>query len=155
MIYIITRTCLDLCNFYGPSVRISARYKTPNPLCSTFSSSPLYLLAFSLFLLPKNITPETRSFTHHFTRLADLPEASKSNSNHWLRANLDLFPISLFLPRSLHSISLITPAATPRYSFIIFSSALLAISSLVSADFFARSVQNVLPSSLVLADINL
>lgn len=45
LIYTITRTRLDLCNFYGRSVRISARYKTPNPPCS---SSPFYLLTFSL-----------------------------------------------------------------------------------------------------------
>lgn len=45
LIYTITRTRLDLCNFYGRSVRISARYKTPNPLCF---SSPFYLLTFSL-----------------------------------------------------------------------------------------------------------
>uniref|UniRef100_A0A8D8EVD5 (northern house mosquito) hypothetical protein n=1 Tax=Culex pipiens TaxID=7175 RepID=A0A8D8EVD5_CULPI len=46
LIYIITlsRTRLDLCNFYGPSVRISARYKTPNPPCSS---------SFRLLVLPR------------------------------------------------------------------------------------------------------
>lgn len=61
---------LDLCNFYGPSVRISARYKTPNPLCSSSLLLPFFIFSRSLcFFSPqKNITPETRSFTHHFTR---------------------------------------------------------------------------------------
>lgn len=81
LIYTITRTRLDLCNFYGRSVRISARYKTPNPLCS---SSPFYLLTFSLslFLLPKNITCARLTHSSLHSPPIYLRGASKSNSNH-------------------------------------------------------------------------
>lgn len=69
LIYTITRTRLDLCNFYGRSVRISARYKTPNPLCS---SSPFYLLTFSLCFVSPKISLVEDSLTHHFTLLRSI-----------------------------------------------------------------------------------
>lgn len=53
LIYIITRTCLDLCNFYGPSVRISARYKTPNPLCFSSLLLPFIFSRSLCFFSPK------------------------------------------------------------------------------------------------------
>lgn len=68
-LYHHSRTRLDLCNFYGPSVRISARYKTPN---SPFSSRSLVETLTHAFISESS---SSRNFDLQIPR-------KKSTSNH-------------------------------------------------------------------------
>lgn len=68
-LYHHSRTRLDLCYFYGPSVRISARYKTPN---SPFSSRSLVETLTHAFISESS---SSRNFDLQIPR-------KKSTSNH-------------------------------------------------------------------------
>lgn len=129
MIYIITRTRLDLCNFYGPSVRISARYKTPNPLCSSSLLLPSIFSRSLCFFSPKI---SLLRLAHSLITSLASPIFRRLPNQTLITGCAQTLIYSQFYSfyLTVHSISLITPAATPRYSFIIFSYALLAISSL-------------------------
>lgn len=90
---------LDLCNFYGPSVRISARYKTPNPLCSSSLLLPFFIFSRSLCFFSPQKKYHSRDSLIHSSLHSIFRRLPNQTLITGFRPNLDLFPISLFLPR--------------------------------------------------------
>lgn len=88
-LYHHSRTRLDLCNFYGPSVRISARYKTPN----------------SPFFLPFPVETLTHAFITESscsrTSIAESPEKNQPLITSCAKRQQisALFPLLLLLHR--------------------------------------------------------
>lgn len=130
-LYHHSRTRLDLCNFYGPSVRISARYKTPNsPFSSrslwrhslTLSSANLLLRETSIFKSPEKNQPLITScakrqqiYAFYFFFLTAAALNFTDYSARGLTPSLSsLFPLNCALPRAHTNL---VSALTSSHSF--------------------------------------